>query len=400
MRILIHDYCGHPFQVQLSRYLAKQGYEVLHTYSSSFQTPRGQLLKQSDDPATFNIQGIDLGEPFHKYSLFKRRFQEVKYGRELALLVKETAPNIVISANTPIEAQALLARECRRHNTGFIFWVQDIYSVAVHRLLKRKHPILGTLVGRYYMAIERRVLKRSDHIVTITEDFTPILQNWTVPREHITVIPNWAPLDEVKPVNKINSWSTAYGVADKFCFLYSGTLGLKHNPGLLLQLALHFRERTDVRIVVISEGLGADLLKKGKEEHQLDNLIILDFQPYEELSKVLSIGDVLMAILEPDAGVFSVPSKVLTYMCIGKPLLLAVPHKNLAARIVSDNLMGYQVNPDDVDDFIAKAKHLVEDSSTCTEFGQNALNYAQIHFRIEHIGRAFEEIIHDQVVRT
>ena len=43
LRIAVHDYSGHPFQVQLSRALAERGHEVLHLYSTRFQTPRGPL---------------------------------------------------------------------------------------------------------------------------------------------------------------------------------------------------------------------------------------------------------------------------------------------------------------------------------------------------------------------
>ena len=57
------------------------------------------------------------------------------------------------------------------------------------------------------------------------------------------------------------------------------------------------------------------------------SLRCLGFQPFEVLPDVLGSADVLVAILEPDAGVFSVPSKVLSYFCAGRPVLLAVPVK-------------------------------------------------------------------------
>ena len=43
LRILVSDYSGHPFQVQLSRELARRGHEVIHSYSAGFQTPKGNL---------------------------------------------------------------------------------------------------------------------------------------------------------------------------------------------------------------------------------------------------------------------------------------------------------------------------------------------------------------------
>ena len=40
-------------------------------------------------------------------------------------------------------------------------------------------------------------------------------------------------------------------------------------------------------------------------------------------------------MIEADAGKFAVPSKVPSYMCAGRPILLAAPKENLAARTVA-----------------------------------------------------------------
>lgn len=47
---------------------------------------------------------------------------------------------------------------------------------------------------------------------------------------------------------------------DKFVFLYTGTLGMKHHPELLMDLAEPNQSRPNVRIAVISEGIGAEWL--------------------------------------------------------------------------------------------------------------------------------------------
>ena len=72
MRILINDHAGHPFQVQLSRALAQRGHDVLHTYCSSVQTPRGALSKKDNDSLAFNIEAISLSKPFNRYGLVTR----------------------------------------------------------------------------------------------------------------------------------------------------------------------------------------------------------------------------------------------------------------------------------------------------------------------------------------
>jgi glycosyltransferase involved in cell wall biosynthesis len=169
-------------------------------------------------------------------------------------------------------------------------------------------------------------------------------------------------------------------------------MGLKHNPNLLLQLALHLRERPDVRVVVVSQGLGADWLREQKTAHALDNLLILNFQPFDVLPDMLATADVLTAVLEPDAGHFSVPSKVLTYLCAARPVLLAVPPENLAARIVERSQAGYVVPPTDPTAIVEAATTLLDDPEQRRAMGRQARAYAEYAFDIRRITEAFEAV--------
>lgn len=394
MRLLIHDFAGHPFQVQLSRRLARIGHEVLHLYCGSLQTtPRGSLIQQPGDSPTFSVSGIELDRPIEKYSFLVRWRQENTYGRLLVEAVDHFAPDVVLSGNTPLDAQRRLQRHCERQGIGFVFWVQDLIGVASARLLKQRIPVIGGLVGHYYAGVERKLLKRSDGVVVITDDFRPLLEEWSVDPERIDVIENWAPIEEVPVKPKNNAWSRQQGLHEKQCLLYAGTLGMKHNPELLLALARRFEDRKDVRVVVVSQGLGADWLSEKKREHGLDNLLLLGFQPFEEMPDVLASATVLLAVLEPEAGIFSVPSKVLTYLCAARPVLLAVPPDNLAARIVIRNDAGRTVMPSDAGGFADAAAELLENEALRHQLGRNARRYAESAFDIERITGEFERAL-------
>lgn len=396
MRVLVHDFAGHPFQVQLSRSLARRGHAVLHAYCGSLQTtPRGALTPHPDDPPGLRIEGIELDRPLEKFSYLTRWQQENQYGKRLAEVVDRFAPEVVLSANTPLDAQRRLLRRCRENEARFVFWVQDLIGIASSKLLKRKLPVVGSLIGRYYVTLERSLLRRSDDVVLITDDFRPIMREWGIDDGAVHVVENWAPLDEMPTRSQDNQWSRAHGLADKKCFLYAGTLGMKHNPDLLLQLARHYRDDDDVRVVVVSQGLGADWLDEKKREYGLENLLLLGFQPFEYMPDVLASADVLLAVLEPDAGIFSVPSKVLTYLCAARPVLLAVPPENLAARIVSRQNAGLAVPPTDETAFIQAAQRLLDDDDLRAEMGRDARTYADETFDIESITDAFETALRD-----
>jgi colanic acid biosynthesis glycosyl transferase WcaI len=207
------------------------------------------------------------------------------------------------------------------------------------------------------------------------------------------VIPNWAPIESLPVLSRNNDWAQAQDLADKFVFLYTGTLGMKHNPNLLLQLALRHRQHPDVRVVVVSEGIGSDWLKTERDKHHLDNLILLPYQPFEILPQVLATGDVLVSVLEEDAGVFSVPSKVLTYLCAQRPLLLAVPEVNLAARIINAQNAGLTVPPADGDAFLESSDILYGNEALRARQATNAREYAEKSFKIEEIVVKFDNIL-------
>ena len=112
-----------------------------------------------------------------------------------------------------------------------------------------------------------------------------------------------------------NPWSRRFDLQDKFVFLYSGTLGFKHNPRMLVALARQMANHPDVRVVVNSQGDAAEWLKQQKEQMDLDSLLVNPYQPYEEISNVLCTADVLVALLELVCKDLFVPSKVLAYHC-------------------------------------------------------------------------------------
>jgi glycosyltransferase involved in cell wall biosynthesis len=320
MRIIVHDYSGHPFQIQLSRELANRGHDVLHLYSASFQTPQGALARRADDPAGFAIEGVKLPSEFKKDSYVARLFQEMDYGRMVAERIKAYKPDIVLSGNTPLDAQDRIQKSAVAVGARFYFWLQDIYSEAIYRFLSKKMMGVGQIVGLRYKALEYSLLSKSDGVVAITEDFASILQAKGVAMSKINIIENWAPLDELQPVANDNDWVSANMQEGKVKIVYSGTLGLKHNPDLLLELARHLE---GAHVYVFSEGKAADYLKNQATSQNIANLSVRPWVPFQDLVKMLSGADLFIAMIEEDAGIFCVPSKVLTYFSVGRPILAA-----------------------------------------------------------------------------
>ncbi len=393
MRILNHDYAGHAFQIELSRALSRRGHEVVHAFNASDTTPKGPMLRRDDDVANFSIRGLTLSETIDKGSLVKRWKQEQAYAKILVDCLNDVKPDIVLSGNTPLDAQSALLKASNARGTRFVFWLQDLNGVATHRILAAKNPILGATIGKHYRILEERLLRGSDAVIPISGDFSGILDTMGVKADRVEVIENWSPLGDITPTDKVNEWSLRQCLTDKFVFLYSGAMGMKHNPELLVSLSKTFAADPSVRVVVVSQGIGADWIRAEKEAQKLHNLVLLGYQPYEELSLTLSSADVLVALLEPAAGTFSVPSKVLSYHCAARAMLIAVPLENLAARIVQEAGSGIVVSPEDLDGWEAAAKRIRSNDDERKLFGENARKTAEQKFAVEPITDRFERLI-------
>jgi colanic acid biosynthesis glycosyl transferase WcaI len=388
LRYLIHDFAGHPFQVQLSRQLALQGHDVIHAYPAGLPGPKGRLAKCASDPDRLSIVPIPLSGHFQKYSPLRRFVAQRKYASDLKKLISTEAPDVVLSGNTPIDIQAELLWCCRKRGIGFVHWVQDVYYRAVEFFLRKKLGASSKALCAPLKLLEKTIAAHSDSVIVISPGFREVMSDWGIAESKLTVIENWAPLDEVPLMPRENNWSKCQGLGAKPLLLYSGTLGLKHRPDLLYLLAQKLRGMC--RVVVLTDGFGKEYLETMP---RLEDLIILGFQPYERVPEVLASADVLLATLEADAGQFAVPSKILTYLCAGRPILLAGPQNNLAACIIERSNAGVVVDPDDPAAWVRSAQELLASPAYRAELGMNGRRYAEQTFDIAKIAASFERVL-------
>ncbi|MGN6723721.1 MAG: glycosyltransferase family 4 protein [Marmoricola sp.] len=393
MKVLVHDYAGHPFQAQLSRSLAGRGHDVVHSYCAAYASGKGRLEALPGEALRFEPIGADFR--IAKMDFGRRLIQEVKLGFELVGLIRRERPDVVMVANVPIPTLSVMALALIVLRIPWVLWHQDVQAVAIRSFAGEKLGRGFKLVADGIEIAERWCARRAKAIVVISDGFLGVHRDWGTASK-TTVIPNWAPLDEIVPVERDNAWSAEHQLSDGPRIVYSGTLGLKHNPTLLPQLAARVRDLgIDAQLVIVNEGPAEDLLRD--EARRLDvDLVLLPFQPYERLSEVLGSADVLVVLLEKDAGVFSVPSKTLSYLCAGRPVLGMMPSENLAAALVSQ-IDGCVVSPDvsSLDEAAAFVVDVITDAERAATIGKAARELAEREFGLGPITDRFELILSD-----
>jgi colanic acid biosynthesis glycosyl transferase WcaI len=393
VRIVINDYLGQASQVQLSRALASRGHDVLHLYSADVQSPKADLRRHPDDMESFSIEGLTLGSP-PAQSFVRRRLREARFGRLVAERAMAHRPDVLLAGNNPLDVQRVVQSACRRVRIPFVYWMHEFYSVKIDQMIEDRSAILNLTIGSYYHWLERTLLQRSDAIIPIADDFLAILaQSWDVSDRQCMVVHRWAPLDGLAPGRKDNPWARRTGLADKKVALYTGSLGSMEDPMLLVELAERLRSRSDIHIVAVSEGAGAERVAHEVKSRALENLRVLPFQPYEVYGDVLASADILLAMVNAQAGVLFVPSKVTTYLCAGRAIVIAAPWQNLAAKSVAESGGSRVVPPADADAMATAVASFMDDVRLRQQAGERARRYAERTFEISGIAERFERLL-------
>lgn len=396
MKVIVHDFSGHPFQAELSRKLADRGHDVEHVSAEQYVSGKGHLEHQPGDASGLTFRSITLGQQFKKYSPLARLRWERAYAKAWIATLRTSPAEVVVACNLPLLSMYLFSRYATRANLPYVMWHQDIYSYAMADELRRRLPgPLARLGTRILVGLEARCARRAAHVVAIGDAFEEVYPEWKIPADRVSVIPNWAPLDKIFPVERLNPRSSDLFDDDADVRLvYAGTLGRKHNPQLLVELLSTVRANgVDAALAVVSEGEAADDLAEAGRTQDLP-IRVLPFQPADSLPDVLGSADVLVALLEPDATKFSIPSKVLSYMAAGRPILGLMPADNPAA-IDIDSSGGFVADPTG-DGARAGATWLVTlstDPAARAEIGVRTRNTAEEKFDVDKVASQFETIM-------
>ena len=388
--LLISDWAGHPFTYELADALNRQDEAAAYSYCAATLTPKARFSGE--------LQAISVGSGwrFEKYRPVARLISEVRYGVGLARVVWRTKPSTHVVCNMPLVSGAVAWLLSLPLRLQLVVWLQDVQSGLA------SSSVGDGLAGRILSELETFLLRRANRVIAISVELGEEAERRGVDPDRIGVMENWAPIEQLPVLARNDEWLAGAGVSVRRpVFLYSGTLGRKHDPSLLVDLARSLAG-SGGQVIVVSEGEGADALRScTAADDRLDNLTILPYQPFDQLPHALASADVLVVILEPSAAQFSVPSKTLSYLCAGRPILASIPPDNPAARLVAQRaLAGLVAPPDDRSQFVEGAQTLASDEDLRTALGSSGRGFAEEHFAEKRVVRLFLDQIQQVEPRT
>ena len=324
--------------------------------------------------------------------------------------LREKDVDVIYLASTP-PIQGMLGAFIKKfRGIPFVYNLQDIFpdSLFNNGLAKK-----GGLLWKIGRVIENFTYKNADKIIVISEDFKKNIMAKGVPEEKIVVVYNWVDQNAVVDIpRERNKLFDAYGLdRSKFYVTYNGNIGLSQNLDMLLSVAEEFQSAkvqafhgneiccTDIHFVLLGNGAYLDEVKRIIAEKKLENVHLLPFQPYEDISHVFSLGDASLVISKPGTGAASVPSKTWSIMSASRPVLANFDENELKL-IVEKHHCGIFTKAGDKEAFKQSILALYNNREMAVEMGKNGRQFVMDNLTREVGTQKYVDVIKSVVAEA
>jgi colanic acid biosynthesis glycosyl transferase WcaI len=143
--------------------------------------------------------------------------------------------------------------------------------------------------------------------------------------------------------------------------------------------------------LLIGGGEDRAAIEREIAERKLANIRLLPFQPAKTLPDMYSSADIVLLNQTATLEGAVIPSKLLTYMAAGRPVVAAVSEKSEAARLIRDADCGVIAAAEDPESLVAAVLSLRADCELRKKLGANGRAYAEEHFTKANVLRAYDE---------
>jgi glycosyltransferase involved in cell wall biosynthesis len=220
----------------------------------------------------------------------------------------------------------------------------------------------------------------------------------------IHVIPSPIDIDRVRPVGPSARFREANGLtAADFVVLYSGSMGLKQGLVNVIEAARETaRKAPNVKWILVGDGEVKSTLQQLIHHHTLDNFVkLLSLQPEDEMPVMFASADLLLLNQVGAVKTTVIPSKLLTYMAAGRPILAAVNPESQGAHLLRRATGGMIVNADNPHALATAVLELrTRDCGELLEMGRRNRTFAEQHFDSKRILAAQEALLVDVAFRS
>lgn len=353
-----------PFGMEFDKEKTSMDYPFEHIVLDTYTCPESRLLGRTKESYSLGI--------------YTKRFIEENYQKIE-----------VIYANTwPLFAQKYLVESASKYNIPLVLHIQDIYPESISERI----PFVGPIINSLLLPVDKKILKNSTKIVTISYKMRDyLIKSRHLEEDKISVVRNWQDDDifiNFKDKNQLEK-------NELFTFMYLGSISPTAGVDLLIH-AFGKADLKDARLIIAGGGSDKEKCMAIAQDYP-DKEIQFVSVSGNKVPVMQSKADVLMLPLKRGVAKTALPSKLTAYMLSAKPIIASIDTDSEPADIIRDNGCGYVIEPEDEQSLINCMYKISKKSrEELSMMGEQSFNYAKEHLSRRHNLSKLTTIIKDE----
>ena len=305
-----------------------------------------------------------------KQTMIRRIFWELTFLFNVAISRTKFKPDIIISSTPSLSGGLLGIFFSKRFHVPLITFVQDVVGQGVTQSGLGVNARVGSLVTKF----EQKVFVSSNIVCIVSPNFSQYVSKSGLTADRIVLFPNWS---HIGGPNKSMSLSRQdFGWPDEqIIVLHTGNMGLKQDLGNVILAAKYFAENSPIKFVLCGDGnQKAHLLELARGVSAISYM-----EPVSEVEypNLLLAADILIVNERDTVGDMSLPSKLTSYLAVGKPIIAAVAINGACAQELSQTGGAAIIVPAGSPNRLASAIiELANDSQKMTQMSEASQIYA------------------------
>jgi glycosyltransferase involved in cell wall biosynthesis len=294
-----------------------------------------------------------------RYALMRGKFD---------VIMASTAPPVFIGAAARLAARLTGAR--------FIYHCMDI------------HPEIGRISGEFSNPLLFSALQRIDakscrvaaRVVVLSRDMAKVIRKRKHCRDARVEIINNFNLPSFESVEQGEIPVELTKDDRQFRLLFAGNLGRFQGLETVIDAMRYLSDLQNVELVFMGEGKSVDSLRRQAGDLNGNQVKFFPHQPVDLARAVIQSADLCLVSLTPGIYQYAFPSKTMTYLGEGRPLLVSVESESELADFVRHEQIGITVAPGDAAGMADAIRRLIGDVSRKREMAARARAAGEAYF--------------------
>lgn len=337
------------------------------------------------------VDGIDIIEfelPYsNSLSFLKRILIFLSFAFKSIKVALTEQYDIVFATTTPLTAgiPGIFAKWLRRK--PFVFEVRDLWPELPKAMGVIKNPIVLWMMS----VLEWTSYHSADRLVGLSPGIVDGIIKRGIAPEKVASIPNGCDLDIF--TSEHQPWRPEGVKETDLMAIFTGTHGLANGLNAVLDAAVELkdRQRTDIKLVLVGDGMQKKALIERAEKLQLDNVVFHDPVNKAKLAGLMASADIGLQILANVPAFYygTSPNKFFDYISAGLPVLNNYP--GWLAELIAKEQCGFAVPPENSKAFADALEQAADQREQLNQMGKNGQQVAKEQFNRSNLSQKFSD---------